>query len=81
MTVSRIDHWLALMNEAAARDDAATVAKLARQIKARVEREEHERQQQWERERDWRWEYGVDDDDDDASDVHLVRRGDDPFDD
>ena len=34
-----IDRWLAEMNEAAARDDAVTVAKLARWIKEKIELE------------------------------------------
>ena len=74
MKRTSIDQWLAEMKEVASRDDAVTVTKLARQIKARVEREQHERERQWEREMEWRWEYGVDDDDDDAPDVHPVRR-------
>jgi hypothetical protein len=72
-----IHEWLGEMREAAAHDDAITVARLARLIKDKIEQE-----QQWQREQEWRWEYGVDDDDDDdAPDVHPVRRTGDEYDD
>jgi hypothetical protein len=57
MTVSRIDQWLVEMKDAATRDDARTVAELARQIQQRIEQE-----QRWQREQEWQWEYGVEDD-------------------
>lgn len=37
-----IHHWLGEMREAAARDDAATVVKLAQMIAAKIEHDEHD---------------------------------------
>ena len=52
-----IHEYLSEMREADACDDAATVAKLARWIKEKIEQE-----RRWQRE-DEQWEYGHDDED------------------
>ena len=58
-----IYEWLAEMRDAAACDDAATVAELARRIKAKIEQE-----QEWERESLSTFDKHHDDEGDEASD-------------